>query len=141
MEIPATYRPIIQIIRDSLVESGGSLMYSPDDYGCNSHYPSKDGKVHLTMDYGTVHRLITPHGTITPLGSHGCGDGAMLIKLLTERLGLEVHEPQRDDRKFKSSNDLEYQLCESGPDFIVTLPLLPIEQTTDDLTHLEAKAA
>lgn len=115
--IPARYQRIVQTIRDTFVETGGKLMYKPEDFGLNEFYPSRDGKTLLVFDYGSIHELVTPEGTITPIGSCVMGNSDRCFELLVERLGLVVVKPQRDDSK---TDYLSFQLRESGPTMEVT---------------------
>lgn len=115
--VPTRYQRIVQTIRDTFVETGGRLLYEPDDFGLNTCYPSRDGKTLLVFDYGCIHDLATPEGTITPIGSCVIGDRDRCFELLVERLGLVVVKPQRDDSK---TDYFSYQVRASGPTMEVT---------------------
>ena len=119
-EIPSRYTDVICILRDTLVECDGRPLYKAQDFGLNTCYPSRSGRVELVMDYGNVHELVTPDGTIEPYGSHVCaGDPDEFLRKLTERLKLEVKTPQRDDSK---TDYLAFQLRPSGPVYYVNHP-------------------
>lgn len=103
------------------MDCGGEPFSLPEEYGINECYKSQNGCIELVMDYGALHDVRTPDGSLTPYGSHrGVNDSSRFLALLTERLGLEEIKPQRDDSKV---SELAYQLSPSGPVFLAKFPI------------------
>lgn len=121
-QIPEKYQPLLKVLRQTLRDCGGEPLSEPEAYGINEFYKSQTCGIELVMDYGSLHDVRTPDGSLTPYGScRSASNPIKFLELLTKRLGLEMIQPQRDDTKV---SEMAYQTSPSGPVFSVKFPVI-----------------
>ena len=111
MEIPDKYEGLLQTLRDLYREAGASHLGSPRSHGGLRNFgASQEGRVELVFDYGTLHMLKVPEGSINPICgcSRSWDHGDRFKALCQEHFDVTEIEPLNPSRKMP-------QITASGP--------------------------
>lgn len=111
IEIKPEHKKILDKIRELYVESGGTPLYEPEDWGLNKYKKSIEG-IEIIFDYDVPSHMLTPDGYYMILGSSVCGDSEKFWELFTKEFDIVIAVPKRNDSK---THYMTYQLEYSGP--------------------------
>lgn len=112
-KIRPDHKGLLDTIRELYVESGGKLLYKPEDWGLNEVHKSTEG-IEVDFDYGVPHNMYTPEGSYVILGSNTVGDKKKFWELFNQAFNVEVLIPQRNDAEVRTTC-LKFQCRLSGP--------------------------
>lgn len=90
-KVPSKYLPLVKEVQEIYTKHGSSITEVVEQaHGLNEYYKSDGNWMDFVFYYTGLSRIVTPDGTIVPLGSRTAGNEELAQKEVIEKYNLTL---------------------------------------------------